>query len=1017
MTKLRFLKDIRCMTDATTYVVTQDAKTAVSGREPEILDAMGINWRNGRPHIHCPYPQHDDADPSWRWDERQALAHCTCSQGLTIFDVMMKMESIDFDAAKLRAVELLDRRGLIRERSDERRIQATDAESLLNASAQDRDDQLPANYLGHRLQVPSPLIVMPTTPVVGIRALGYFDAPAPAKGRGRPPKPTHVGDFACAVFGTVDADSNRHAHRIYLSPGGAGKAELGVTADGFPRDPKKSARILDGRSTAGRAVLWGDPNQSPSILVCEGIETGAALAFAFSSEIEAGEITVAAAISAVGVEAFKPWPATQYLFICADRDEATKPSGKPGSRRGETAARKLALKCYRELSVFIALPGASDESVDWLDIHVRGGFEAVRNGVKAAKRFAPSEAELGGNAAIAERQAKLEEIARNYPLPSLDTLKLAYRPTRSGEIKVHKSAGIDIDPVTGNSSERWVPIATPFGVPARLRYVDQGNDYGLRVAVQDMGGQLREVDLDRAGLAKMIGSDSRSRFFAAGLRTEADGDLVAIQCLKAAAPDVEIVIVNQPGWHALNDSQEPVFVCPDGSIIGRPHGLIIELAKSSRMAPDVARGGSLNEWKSAAAAALAADRVPHWTLGVIAGFAGPILSLTGLDTCGINLSGMSSGGKSTAQRLATSAWSTSDVRRPGLYQSARATDNAIEALAARATGTVLSLDELGHVSGKIAARMIYTIAGGVGKKRMTADATMRDGFTWSTFAILSGECSLAEKIRSDGEEWVAGMAVRIVDIDVTDINRQIDQDVLQRIGAINVHYGHAGPEFVRTLLEAGYHQHAGDLRDEILRAARALAGDGADSPKIRAATPFALLQIVGNLAREFKLIPETTDIAGAVTWGWQRFCQSADAMALEPEAQAFANIRAWVAERWNVTIKPVAFEGGINNREAVAWYDEDTVYLPRERLREAAGGVLKENAIANTLDQQNLLMRRDDRSRRYVRHVPKVGKVAAYALKRSEFGRTEMVRDPDRFRVIEGSAPELDGAFRERPQA
>jgi hypothetical protein len=68
MTKLRFLKDTRCMTDATTYVVTQDAKTAVSGREPEILDAMGINWRNGRPHIHCPYPQHDDADPSWRWD-------------------------------------------------------------------------------------------------------------------------------------------------------------------------------------------------------------------------------------------------------------------------------------------------------------------------------------------------------------------------------------------------------------------------------------------------------------------------------------------------------------------------------------------------------------------------------------------------------------------------------------------------------------------------------------------------------------------------------------------------------------------------------------------------------------------------------------------------------------------------------------------------------------------------------------------------------------------------------------
>jgi putative DNA primase/helicase len=124
------------------------------------------------------------------------------------------------------------------------------------------------------------------------------------------------------------------------------------------------------------------------------------------------------------------------------------------------------------------------------------------------------------------------------------------------------------------------------------------------------------------------------------------------------------------------------------------------------MPPDVAHGGTLDEWKRAAAAAITADGVPHWTLGMIAGFAGPVLSLTGLDTCGINLSGISSAGKSTAQRLAASAWSTPDIRRPGLCQSARATDNAIEALASRATGTVLSLDELGHVTGRTAAKMI-----------------------------------------------------------------------------------------------------------------------------------------------------------------------------------------------------------------------------------------------------------------------------------------------------------------------
>ena len=103
---------------------------------------------------------------------------------------------------------------------------------------------------------------------------------------------------------------------------------------------------------------------------------------------------------------------------------------------------------------------------------------------------------------------------------------------------------------------------------------------------------------------------------------------------------------------------------------------------------------------------------------------------------------------------------------------------------------------------------------------MTADATVRDSYTWSTFAILSGECSLEEKIRADGGEWLAGMAVRIVDIDVTGVNRNVDQATLAQIAAIEAHYGHAGPAFVRALVAAGAHREATGLRDEVQRAAR-----------------------------------------------------------------------------------------------------------------------------------------------------------------------------------------------------
>ena len=45
-----------------------------------------------------------------------AKAHCTCSpKGLGIFDVVMRHDGCDFEAAKLRVAELLGRCDLIRE--------------------------------------------------------------------------------------------------------------------------------------------------------------------------------------------------------------------------------------------------------------------------------------------------------------------------------------------------------------------------------------------------------------------------------------------------------------------------------------------------------------------------------------------------------------------------------------------------------------------------------------------------------------------------------------------------------------------------------------------------------------------------------------------------------------------------------------------------------------------------------------------------------------------------------------
>jgi hypothetical protein len=100
------------------------------------------------------------------------------------------------------------------------KYQRTDAAALLNPLPENQDDALTWRYLGHRLGIEPERVPRPVTKVVGIKSLAYFDPPQQHGG-----KPVHVGDFPAAIFETIDRDGKRHAHRIYLAPGGQGKAD------------------------------------------------------------------------------------------------------------------------------------------------------------------------------------------------------------------------------------------------------------------------------------------------------------------------------------------------------------------------------------------------------------------------------------------------------------------------------------------------------------------------------------------------------------------------------------------------------------------------------------------------------------------------------------------------------------------------------------------------------------------------------------------------------------------------
>ena len=66
-------------------------KAEVRGRESEVLAALNISCM-GRKPIRCPFPDHADHNPSWRWDEDKKVAFCSCKPdgSYSIFDVTMK---------------------------------------------------------------------------------------------------------------------------------------------------------------------------------------------------------------------------------------------------------------------------------------------------------------------------------------------------------------------------------------------------------------------------------------------------------------------------------------------------------------------------------------------------------------------------------------------------------------------------------------------------------------------------------------------------------------------------------------------------------------------------------------------------------------------------------------------------------------------------------------------------------------------------------------------------------------
>ena len=170
--------------------------------------------------------------------------------------------------------------------------------------------------------------------------------------------------------------------------------------------------------------------------------------------------------------------------------------------------------------------------------------------------------------------------------------------------------------------------------------------------------------------------------------------------------------------------------------------------------------GKLEEWQ---------EHIGRFCIGnsrlafsVSVAFASVMLKIVGMSGAGLHIVGMSSTGKSTVLIVAASVCGGGGEN--GFTRRWRTTGNALESWALAHNNNLLPLDEISQVSAREAAEIAYMLANGQGKGRANKDGSAKQLHEWLLYFLSNGEISLEQKLKEDGQQYMAGQAVRVIHI-------------------------------------------------------------------------------------------------------------------------------------------------------------------------------------------------------------------------------------------------------------
>lgn len=262
--------------------------------------------------------------------------------------------------------------------------------------------------------------------------------------------------------------------------------------------------------------------------------------------------------------------------------------------------------------------------------------------------------------------------------------------------------------------------------------------------------------------------------------------------------DTREVIVASPhfGWNEDHSFTVGDTIYKPGNVNLR--GVLTGLAKSK--APALEPRGDLQTWVRLVDRAYNAPGQEAYQFILACGFAAPLLKLQ-QHVAGVTVYAHSEGtgvGKTTAQRVALSAWGNWDAL---MLAEGKTTVNAMWGLMGAYHTLPVVFDELTNMRNDLTSDLVFSVSSGRSKERMRADGELRENnANWCTILLASGNTLLSEKLsmhRANAEAEVA----RLFEFTLTAAPHLSPNEANEIFPLFTEHYGHAGRVWAKHLVD------------------------------------------------------------------------------------------------------------------------------------------------------------------------------------------------------------------------